>query len=161
MIRTYALLLDNTVVAIEQIDTDNDKLMLKKGQQYQNMVDIEDMVPRPEVTWLLVGNKLIPNAAIDVFLVQQKTAREFGVKFSSEIADLIGARNLKLAAEGSSVNIAAVLQQLSTLKALLDTGCLRTSVTMATAVSSSFPAYSDIFNYAITSVNAFITERGY
>jgi len=161
MIRTYALLLNNMVVSIEQIDTDDDKLMLKKGQQYQNMVDIEDMFPQPEVTWILVGNKLIPNADIDIFLLQQKTAREFGVKFSGEIADLIGARNLKLSAEGSVINIATVLQQLNVLKALLDTGCLRTAVNMTTAISPSFPAYSDIFNYAITSVNAFLTEKGY
>lgn len=143
MIRTYALLLDNMVVSIEHIDTNDDKLMLKKGQQYQNMVDIEDMVPQPEVTWLLVGNKLIPNAAVDSFLLQQKTAREFGVKLSGEIADLIGARNLKLSAEGSVINIASVLQQLNVLKALLDTGCLRTTVTMAAAISPSFPAYAN------------------
>lgn len=161
MIRKYALLLNNTVVAIEQIDNNDEKLMLMKGQQYQNMVDIEDMFPQPEVTWLLEGNKLVPNAAIDAYLLQQKTAREFGVEFSGVIADLIGARNLKLSAEGSTLNIATVLQQLNVLKALLDTGCLRTAVNMTTAISPSFPAYTDIFSYAITSVNAFLTERGY
>lgn len=161
MIRKYALLLNNTVVATEQIDTDDEKLMLKKGQQYQNMVDIEEMFPQPEVTWILVGNKLVPNADVDAFLLQQKTAREFGVDFSCEIADLIGARNLKLSAEGSTINIANILQQLNVLKSLLDTGCLRTAVSMTTAISPSFPAYSDIFSYAISNVNSFLTEKGY
>lgn len=161
MIRTFALLLDNIVVAVEQLDTDDDALMQNVGQRYSNIVDIEDMVPRPDVSWILVGNQLVPDSSIEPFLLQQKTAREFGLRFGGEIADLIGARNLKLAAGGATTNIATILQQLNTLKALLDTGCLRTAVNMATAVSPAFPAYTDIFSYAIVEVNAFLTEKGY
>jgi len=161
MIRTFALLLDNIVLAVEQLDIDDDALMQSVGQHYSNIVDIEDMIPRPDVSWILVGNQLVPDSSIEPFLLQQKTAREFGLRFSGEIADLIGARNLKLAAGGTTVNIATILQQLNTLKALLDTGCLRAAVNMATAVSPSFPAYSDIFNYAVMGVNAFLAEKGY
>lgn len=160
--RTYALISDNTVVAIEQLDSNDDALMLRKGQQYQNIIDIEDIYPQPKVAWILDGNKLVSSThSQDAFLLQQQNAREFGMHFAEEITDLIGARNLKLSAEGSTVNVSSVLQQLNVLKALLDTGCLRTVVLMTSAIAPSFPAYSDIFSYAISEVNAFLTKMGY
>lgn len=158
--RLYAIVDNNIVVNVISIEED---VVSSISREHQLVIDIEDMAVRPCVGWHLEGTKFLvgEDQNGDKYYNQQKTQREMGIRLAAEVADLIGARNLKLSAEGNSINVATVLQQLSTLKALLEAGCLRTTLLVVESIIPAFPVYSDIFSYAKNYISNFLKDMGY
>lgn len=61
----YAILDENTVVAIETMDEES---YLQKVRKHQLIIDIENLVIQPQVGWILVGNKLAPAPGQEITL---------------------------------------------------------------------------------------------
>ena len=96
----------------------------------------------------------------DPYLSQQSKQRDFGLKLSADLVDLMGARNLKFVDTGyGNVNVAALLSQLYSIKSLMDTGALKTARSAMIAVKPSFVNYQDIIQLAIDKITVFLTEN--
>lgn len=160
--RKHALLKNNTVVEIRDL-TEEDYTALAKS--YQLIIDIEDMFNRPSVGWILDGNTMRANNNFatpdDAVAEQQKRQREFGQKLSPILVDMMGARNLKLAAEGVTVNVSSLLSSLNSIKALIETGALKTARGVLASVTPAFPAYADIFDCASAQITQFLADNSY
>lgn len=160
--RKHALLKNNTVVEIRDL-TEEDYTALAKS--YQLIIDIEDMFNRPSVGWILDGNTMRANNNFatldDAVAEQQKRQREFGQKLSPILVDMMGARNLKLTAEGVTVNVSSLLSSLNSIKALIETGALKTARGVLASVTPVFPAYADIFDYASAQITQFLADNSY
>lgn len=63
MSRKYAFINNNIVTKIDIIDEDQYRDYI---YNYQNIIDIQDTLPEPQVGWKISGNKLIPSAPLTV-----------------------------------------------------------------------------------------------
>lgn len=162
MIKQYAILNNNVVVDIKYFEESD---LVDLSRVYQMIIDINDMSNKPSIGWVLQGNKLVSNdnfASIqDQVYDQQQRQRIFGQYLSPILVDMMGARNLQLALEGTSVNVSALLNSLNAVKALMETGALKTARTVIGSVSPSFPAYADIFTYAVNEITTFLAQNKY
>jgi hypothetical protein len=160
--RQYALIKDDVITSIENLSNDD---YSRRITSYQTIIDIEDMTNKPSTGWILCGNKFKPNnnfATIqDQVYDQQQRQRVFGESLSPVLVDMMGARNLKLSLDGTVVNVASLLNSLNAVKALLETGALKTARTVINSVTASFPAYADIFTYAVNEITIFLAENHY
>lgn len=57
--RTYAFIQNNEVVSVDECSEES---YLYQAQFYQNIVDITDAIPQPQVGWTLNGPSLVPPA---------------------------------------------------------------------------------------------------
>ena len=86
--RKYALLENNLVNNIITVSQEEIALI----SQTKMVVDIEDMLPQPEIGWVLSGNKLVHSEYVnntDFDLFQQTSQRKFGEKILIEAVDKI------------------------------------------------------------------------
>lgn len=159
--RKYAFLNDNIVVKVEAID----ESQLVGCGNYQLVVDIEDFSSQPQIGWILNGSTLesgIPLTTLEqITSEQQKNQRLFGQKLSPTLVDKMGARNLKMALEGQTPNVSSLLNTLGVVKALTETGALKTARGVMIQVKPAYPLYSDILDYAITEITNFLVTMGY
>lgn len=56
--QTYAFIKNNLV---EKVEACSEESYLEQASHYQNIVDVTDMLPMPQVGWSLVGNILTPS----------------------------------------------------------------------------------------------------
>lgn len=84
--------------------------------------------------------------------------RESGNLISSEMIDLLGARNKVLGL--SSSQITSMLSQLAPVKTLLETGALGTARTYIAQFKAGFTYHADIFQTCIDMINTFEEENG-
>lgn len=157
MARRYALLENQVVVEVRSMEEDE----VSKVSIQTQVVDVEDMLPMPDVGWTLVGNCLVANVGVteeqrEIELASRK--RLAGKKISNKYIDLIGARN-KLTSK-TTQQIVSVLTALSPIRALLETGALGTARSSILQVSAGFPDYQDIFEAAINEINDFEAKYG-
>lgn len=135
--RLYALIKNNKVVEIKNLEDDEYTVEIKKND---SIVDIEDMSPQPQIGWILSGNTLIaPNAVSMEILLREKIkqAREFGQNLIYESSDRIGAKNILFGK--TEAQIVAIVAQLDPIKKLLETGALNTARTQLNALKLSLP----------------------
>ena len=92
---------------------------------------------------------------------QQIKQRAFGIRLSGKLVDMVGAINLDLTKAGTPPNVAAVLSNLQAIKALLDTGALKTARGLCASVKSQYPDYISVFDYCINLVTQFLIENNY
>lgn len=162
MSRKFAIIENNIVVSVEQLDEIE---VEARSKEVQALIDIEDMIPQPEVSWILSGNTL-QSANSNMSLeeadaYQQKAQRLFGLKILPIAVDKIGARNLKLAREATLADVAALAGQMASIKLLLEGGALKTARTICTAIKSSFPLHADVLQEVVDEINAFLTANGW
>jgi hypothetical protein len=160
----HALLQDFIVVEIRDIADDVEYLEL--SSQYPMIVNIDGWLDQPAVGWVLDGSTLKPPAYYgptpeQVREYQCKDQRIFGSNLIGPLVDKIGARNLTLIAEGHTVNIIAMVTALSSIRALLEGGALKTAISVIEASKGSFPLHLDLFNLAISEISDFLNLRGY
>lgn len=158
----YAFMRNNEVCVISDLDASE---YASSIALWDALIDVSDIVPEPAVGWILVGNTLSSEAPLstvdETTLDQQKNQRVFGQKLSPIVVDKMGARNLKLALEGSSPNVGALLSALGSVKALMETGALKTARGVMVQVRPTFPLYEDILDYAVAEISNFLSNMNY
>ena len=97
----------------------------------------------------------------DIFLDQQKNQREFGIELAANLVDLMGKRNLKMTFEGRVLNVSSLLQTLGSVKALMETGALKTARSVMSQVKPMYPLYTDILDYANDKISKYLTKMKY
>lgn len=156
MLKTYALINDNEVKTIKDLEEEELALI---GPSYQLIVDIENTFPIPSVGWKLVGNKLIDPQNLQVSLQDTlaykiKKARQFGEELKGEVIDKIGAKNLILGkTEQQIITVATALLPIGDL---MSGGALKTAKSAMIAAKASYPEYESEFDYAISKINEFV-----
>lgn len=159
--RKHAIVNDSIVSEIVYLNEDE----TIERSRYSLVIDIEDMVPSPEIGWILEGNKLMlsPSSySLDEFdAIQQNSQRLFGEKLLKVAVDKIGARNLKLARENTPADIAALASSMASLKLLLEGGALKTVIGLCNAVKNNFPNHTDILQSVIDEISNFLNENGW
>lgn len=162
MSRKYAILSNNVIVSIETLEESEVGI---RASQVESIIDIEDQIPQPEVGWLLSGNSLVSqnsNMTPDQLDAQQQTAqRLFGLKLLPSAVDRIGVRNLKLSREATPANVAALANQMASIKLLLEGGALKTARTVCMAIKPSFPLHEDILQAVSDEITAFLIANGW
>jgi len=162
MSRLYAFVNDNIVTKTESLSEDQ---AVEASKSNSLLIDIEDMLPRPEVSWQLQGNTLVnPNSSLSVEeleLRQQTTQRLFGASLLPLAVDKIGARNLKLARENTPADVTALAGQMASIKLLLEGGALKTARTICLAIKPSFPLHADVLQEVVDEINAFLIANGW
>lgn len=154
----YALVRNGYVLEIKDLTEEEYRVLIKA---YDNIIDITNADPVPQIGWILSGNKLIELPLKDKLAKQQLEQRQFGADLVTKLIDLVGTKNLELAMNGSVLNVGSILSSLNSIMALLQTGALKTARTAMQQVKGSFALYSDIFDYGINEITVFLTERGY
>lgn len=162
MDRKYAIINNNVVTDIKTIsDEDYGQII----SQNQLMVDIDDLIPEPQLGWILDGNKLTtPQDMLDpdsADSLQQSSQRKFGSLLLPILVDMIGARNLKFTRESSPVDVVALATQMASVKLLLETGALKTARGLCYQLKALFTDYADILDYAITQITNFLVTNGW
>lgn len=105
----------------------------------------------------------ITNPVYSFSEIQQILQKQWGAPYVQGIVDMLGARNLDLAAQGITVNTAALLQSLGAIKELMNTGSLKTARSVVTQVrdSGAFTVYTDIFDKVIVDITDFLVTKGF
>lgn len=160
MSRKHAFLINNVVVDARSISEQEFAVLIS---QYDALIDIEDIIPEPQIGWLLQGNRLtLPQTAMSVEeeeAYQQTAQRKFGEKLTPKLVDLIGQRNFKLSREGTPANVSSLANSMASIKLLLETGALKTARTICNSLKSGFPLHADILDYAISEITNFLIEN--
>lgn len=157
--RKYALINNSVITGIVDIEEENYNDYTKTNNA---VIDITDVIPQPQVNWILSGNKLeFPNGVSDrekleIELAEKKT--DFGIKLARTSIDRIGARNKILNKNGAQV--AALLTQLLSVKLLLETGALGTARYSCVQLKAVYTEYDDIFSMVIEEINCFEVSFG-
>lgn len=161
-VKKYAVLENNIVIEILDL---TDEEVVKEASYHEAVILIDDMIPQPEVGWLLVGNKLESNSVSmtqdqkDLF--QQKAQRKFGLYILPIAVDQIGARNLKLAREGIPADVATLAAQMASIKVLLEGGALKTVRGLCAGIKPMHPNHSDILDFVISEITVFLNNNGW
>lgn len=157
MSRKYATISDNIIISI---DTLEEVVASNKAKEVQMLIDIEDMIPQPQIGWILNGNTLVANIAsmsADEFdAYQQTTQRLFGLSLLPKAVDKIGARNLKLDREGTPADVAALASQMASIKILMESGALKTVRMICTAIQPAHPNHADILQEVVVEISNFL-----
>lgn len=93
--------------------------------------------------------------------IRQNVQRLFGEEISPLLIDKMGARNLDLIAKGISVNITSLASDNSSVKLLIETGALGTATSIMGNLKIKYPDHADLYEWALTEINAFLFSRGY
>jgi hypothetical protein len=150
----YAFIRDGIVRLIEELDPE---VYATHVPHWDCIIDIQNQSPAPAVGWMLIGNTLVPVSPA----TQQAEQQIFGASLTLELVNKMGARNLALAQSGTSVNVAALLGTVGTVKSLMETGALKTARTLMQMYSPSFPQHSDIMNEGVLKITAFLSAKGW
>lgn len=159
--RKHAALKDLIVTQILEIDETS---YAEHASKFDMLIDIEDMLPQPQIGHKLEGNELVPNHVLnaeDQDLVQQTTQRLQGLRLIPSITDKIGARNLKLSREGTPVDVALLASQMASVKILLEGGALKTVRGLCSMMKASHPNHADILDDLINEITSFLNTQGY
>lgn len=160
MSRKHAFLINNVVVDSRAI---SEQEFAELVGQYDALIDIEDIIPEPQVGWVLQGNKLVlaqADMSVEEEEAYQQTAqRKFGEKLTPQLVDLVGKRNFKLSREGTPANVGSLANSMASIKLLLETGALKTARTVCTSLKPGFPLHADILDFAIASITNFLIEN--
>jgi hypothetical protein len=160
--RKHAFLRENVVVKIESIDESS---YSEDSKECQLLIDVEDFNVQPEIGWVLNGSVLESGVTLDnvdqITSEQQKNQRIFGQKLSPILVDKMGARNLRMSLEGQTPNVSSLLSTLGVVKALAETGALKTARGVMMQVKPAYPLYVDILDFAINEISNFLATMGY
>lgn len=157
--RKYALVNNNIVTSIKDLEDEELSIYIS---QNNSVIDITDIVPQPQLNYVLNGNKLeIPQGfsnreQFEIELNKRKS--EFGSKTALDVINKFAARNKILNKNGTQ--IAALITQLLPVKLLLDTGALGTARYSCVQLKTIYTEYEDIFDYIINEINSFEAQYG-
>lgn len=158
--RKYAILKEGFV---EEIKVMSDS----EVSEISNMiVDIQDVIPEPQIGWFLLGNRLVPanieQMSSDEYDSYQQTAqRKYGLILLPKLVDMVGARNLKLTRESTPVDVAALAGQMASVKLLLETGALKTVRGLCFSLKPIFPLHADILQHAVDEISNFLSVNDF
>ena len=154
----HACIEDNKVHSLVDIINEEHYRSLIVG--FSNIIDISNIIPQPQVGWLLVGTELTPvdltPDQIQANLEKNVTgpAVSFGISLKRDVTAKIGAKNLML--NKTIAEISQLVPVLNGIGALLDSGALHTAKDVINANKVNFPEYTAEFDYVINSINSFL-----
>lgn len=154
----YALIRNGYVIEIKPLTQEEYHLLIKL---YDNIVDITNMNPSPEIGWVLRGNQIIELPIKEKLAKQQSEQRQFGTDLVVKLVDMVGAKNLELSINGTTPNVSSILSSLNSIMGLLQTGALKTARGLLVYYKSSFIVYQEVFDFAISEINKFLADRGW
>jgi hypothetical protein len=149
-----AFLRNNIVMLVDTIDHESYSSHVR---EWDALIDVGGLQPEPAPGWVLVGNLLLPVSPE----VQQREQQAFGASLCLEMVNKMGARNLALSQSGTTVNVGAVLSNLAAVKALVETGALKTARSALQAYAPGMPLHADILNEASERITAFLKSKGW
>lgn len=156
MIRKYAIVNNNIVTSVVDLDNDTDAVSVY-ARANQAVIDIGDQSPQPVAGWVLNGNKLeIPQGLTDREVYEEHLndlKSEFGIKLAKKCTNKIGARNKILNKTGDQVIV--LLNTLLGVRFLLEGGALGTARASCVQLKIGYTEYADIFQYVIDEINTF------
>ena len=156
--RKYALLRENVVIAVELL---TDEQCVEKSKEYQLVIDVQDMLVTPVAGYILSGNTLIPTTqATQVEMEEDLAAKKCleGSKISNTAIIRLGALNKIMNKTGTQVS--QVLNNMLSVKMLLETGALGTARSIMSQLISVYPEYNEILTEAINKINDFESKYG-
>lgn len=146
-----ACIKNNAVVSVVEVEESS---VPSLASAYDGIVDCSNLLPEPQVGWLLQGNTLIPNVPVDLSqMLEQQVAHAIsaGRKIKDEVTAKIGAKNLMLGK--TEAQISALVSSLISIGFLLEGGALVTARSALTQALVAYPEYEDELNYAISKIN--------
>jgi hypothetical protein len=152
--RKYAFIKDNVVRLVDSIDEQDYSLHIR---EWDSIIDVEDLSPVPQVGWMLIGNSLLPVSPE----TQQREQQVFGALLALEMVNKMGARNLALSQSGTSVNVSTILTNLAAVKALTETGALKTARSALQMYAPAMPLHADILAEAVQRITSFLQSKGW
>lgn len=156
--RTYALINDNEVVKVEEME---DSEVAEAMRSYQLAIDITDQVPQPDVGWRFVGNKLEPyddnltDEQKDLIRMERRFV--FGNSLCDEAVKLLSVRNRALGKTSAQVN--QIISTFAPIEMALRKCALPTAVGGIQAMAPSFPEYSQDFDYLLGKLSSFLANE--
>jgi len=154
--RKYALLEDNIVIKIDDLD---DEAYQREIHKYSSIIDVEDLLPQPSVGWKLVGNKIVPSETLSND-AKLKIKMDMRFKFGNNLADIMvkkmSIRNVELIALGQVMNINTVIANFSGIEQALRKCAIPTAKSGIQSLSSVYTEYSNEFSYALTEINNYL-----
>jgi rhodanese-related sulfurtransferase len=150
----YAFLRNNYICLIDYIEEEE---YANHIREWDSIINIDGTSPEPQVGWILEGNTLVPTSPE----IQQRDQQAFGSGLALDLVNKMGTRNLLLASQGEVVNVSSLLTNVGAVKALIETGALKTARSLMQALAPAYPAYSDIFNYGASQITTFLSNRGW
>lgn len=154
----YALIRNGYVIEIKALTQEEYHILIKL---YDNIVDITNSDPTPEVGWVLRGNQIIELPIKEKLAKQQSEQREFGAELVIKLVDMVGAKNLELSINGTTPNVSSILSSLNSIMGLLQTGALKTARGLLVYYKPSFVVYEDVFKFGIDEISKFLANRGW
>lgn len=154
--RKYALLRDNVVVDIKNLESSDLEQVIPTCQQ---IIDVEDATIPPQVGWVLDGNCLkagqTPSPSARLALIMDMRFK-FGNKLADEMVKKMSIRNLALIAAGQTLNINTVIVTFSGIESAMRKCAIPTAKSGILAMSSSYPEYTEEFTYAISEIDNYL-----
>jgi hypothetical protein len=154
----YALIRNGYVVEIKTLTQEEYHVLIKL---YDNIVDVTNMNPIPEVGWVLRGNQIIELPIKEKLAKQQAEQRQFGTELVVKLVDMVGAKNLELSINGTTPNVSSILSSLNSIMGLLQTGALKTARGLLVYYKPSFVVYEEVFQFGINEISKFLSDRGW
>lgn len=97
----------------------------------------------------------------DYNTMKQELQREYGNYILPELVNGMGIRNLELASQGTVVNTVGIAQDNAGIKLLLETGALRTTVSLASQLKHKYNNHASVYDGMINEINNFLVEKGF
>lgn len=159
MTRKYALVNNLVITDIKNLTESEFLVEISRNNM---VVDIEDVVPQPQLRWVLNGNRFeIPQGAssreqFEIALAEKKM--DFGSSLAKFCVARVGARNKILNKDAQQVT--NILNSLMPVKLLMETGALGTARLVCQNLLSVYTEYADIFQHVINEINSFENSHG-
>lgn len=156
--KKYALLKENFVVSIENLD---EAQYREKSKDYQLIIDIEEASIQPDIGWVLDGNSLKPySSSMSEAEKEDKKMRarfRIGNAICDEAVIEISARNRALSK--TSAEVSAIITNFMPIEMALRKCALPTALGGIMQMKPAYMEYEDIFNEIISKLNTYLASE--
>lgn len=155
----HACILNNSIVEI--VEVVNEDHYREIASKYPTVIKIQDLVPQPQVGWILNGIILQPASLENLseeqlHEFQQRSQRQFGQHLLPDLIDKMGVRNLQLSKQFANIDVTTIATQMANIKLLLETGALKTARSICLMIAPGFPQHQDILEYGVNKITEFL-----
>lgn len=109
----------------------------------------------------VLSNQFYITEMKDYNTMKQELQMEYGNYILPELVNGMGIRNLELASQGVVVNTVGIAQDNAGIKLLLETGALRTAVSLASQLKQKYNNHASVYDGMINEINNFLVEKGF
>ena len=132
----------------------------KEAKSYELIIDITEIFPEPSVGWELQGNRLVfsvdEDKKTDLILDMRF---KFGNRLADDMVKKMSKVNLKLIAQGQTLNINTVVSNFVGVEAALRKCAIPTAKSAITSLLAAYPEYTEEFNHALSEINNYLASE--